>query len=250
MKLQGNEDTNRKKKRGRKGESMLKRKTRFSNLRSDRVLNVPPEFFLFTSRIFENIYFQIGNSKHKNIPDTKMKISVYVATSLDGYIAERDGGLDWLNELPNPEGSDFGFTDFMKRVDAVVMGRVTFEQVLSFGELPYTKPVFVLSRTLTNLPESIEGKAELLSGTPEEVIDELTARSFESLYLDGGETIHEFLKRDLINELILTRIPVLLGDGIPLFRTGFPEQKYDHVKTEIFNDSLVKSWYRKIPAGQ
>ena len=88
---------------------------------------------------------------------------VYIATSIDGYIAKKDGGLDWLNEVPNPDKSDFGFSNFMDSIDAIIMGRNTFEIVLSFGEWPYNKPVFVLSNTLKTVPDNLKNKAEILN---------------------------------------------------------------------------------------
>ncbi len=136
---------------------------------------------------------------------------VYIAASIDGYIAKKDGGLDWLNEVPNPDGSDFGFGDFMKTIDAIIMGRNTFEIVLSFGEWPYTKPVFVLSNTLQTVPDNLKDKAEVLTGTPNSIIKEMNSRKFFNLYIDGGKTIQEFLKQDLIDEMIITRIPRILG---------------------------------------
>src|SRR5512139_253634 len=98
---------------------------------------------------------------------------VYIATSLDGYIASSDGGLDWLHEVPNPEQSDYGYAEFMSGVDAIVMGRNTFETVLTFGSWPYSVPVFVLSNTLEKLPESVAGKAEIIRGDLRQLVDEL-----------------------------------------------------------------------------
>ncbi|MCW8848848.1 MAG: dihydrofolate reductase family protein [Melioribacteraceae bacterium] len=171
---------------------------------------------------------------------------VYIATSIDGYIAKKDGGLDWLNEIPNRDESDFGFKDFMGSIDAIIMGRNTFEIVLSFGEWPYIKPVFVLSNTLQAIPENLKDKAEILTGSPESIIKEMNSRKYFNLYIDGGKTIQEFLKHDLIDELIITRIPILLGEGIPLFDLLTKEQKYEHIKTDIFNNSLVKSHYKRL----
>lgn len=171
---------------------------------------------------------------------------VYIATSIDGYIAKKDGGLDWLNDIPNPEGSDFGFNDFIESIDAIIMGRKTFEIVLTFGGWPYTKPVFVLSNTLQSVPDNLKDKAEILTGTPEAIINEMNSRNYLNLYIDGGKTIQDFLKHDLIDELIITRIPIILGEGIPLFDLLKDEQKYEHIKTDIFNNSLVKSHYKRI----
>jgi dihydrofolate reductase len=171
---------------------------------------------------------------------------IYIAVSLDGFIARKDGNIDWLLELPNPDGSDFGFADFMKNIDAVVMGRNTFEIVQSFNEWIYTKPVFVLSRTLKSLPEKFSDKAELLNAKPNDVLRILNQRGFKNLYIDGGKTIQDFLKLELIDEMIITTIPVLIGEGIPLFSSLTKDQKFEHIKTEILLEQSVKSHYKKI----
>lgn len=168
---------------------------------------------------------------------------VYVAASLDNYIATVDGGLDWLNEIPNPDQSDYGFANFMNKVDALVMGRRTFEKVVSFGEWPYDKFVFVLSNTLTQIPEGYEGKVEIVSGDIKLLVNDLKKKGYNNLYIDGGITIQNFLKEDLVDELIITKIPIILGSGIPLFSELKQPLKFQHKKTEIYNDSLIKSTY-------
>jgi len=168
---------------------------------------------------------------------------VYIATSLDGFIATKDGNLDWLDEIPNPDRSDFGFTEFMSNIDALIMGRITFEKVLTFDFWPYDKPVFVLSNTLSEVPDNYINKATIIKGNLNELIHRLHIDGYESFYIDGGKTIHNFLKEDLIDELIITKIPVLLGDGIPLFSSLNRSIKFKHKKTEVYNDSLVKSHY-------
>lgn len=168
---------------------------------------------------------------------------VYIATSLDGYIARKDGNLDWLMEIPNPEKSDFGFSDFMQRIDGIIMGRNTFDLVLKFGQWPYTKPVFVLSKTMKDIPVGLMDKAELIQGELNTIIEVLKNKGFENLYIDGGKTIQSFLKQDLIDELIITRIPIILGSGIPLFEEMDSELNLEHVETEILSNALVKSRY-------
>ncbi len=174
-----------------------------------------------------------------------MKVSVYIGMSLDGCIAKKDGGLDWLMEVPNPEGSDFGFAEFMAGVDAIVMGRATFDFVAASGLWPYEKPVFVLSRSLEVIPEALEGKVETLAGTPQEVLAQMQARGFESLYVDGGNVIQQFLNADLVDELILSRVPVLLGKGIRLFANLEHESRWNHEATEVLAGQMVKSRYTK-----
>ena len=151
-----------------------------------------------------------------------------------------------IRDRPNPDGSDFGFADFMKNIDAVVMGRNTFEIVQSFNEWIYTKPVFVLSRTLKSLPEKFSDKAELLNAKPNDVLRILNQRGFKNLYIDGGKTIQDFLKLEFIDEMIITTIPVLIGEGIPLFSSLTKDQKFEHIKTEILLEQSVKSHYKKI----
>lgn len=172
-----------------------------------------------------------------------MANTVYVATSLDGYIARKDGSIDWLTEIPNPEQSDYGFSDFMKRIDGIVMGRKTFELVQTFDPWPYSKPIFVLSRTLKEIPRALEGRAELLHGPLEDVLESLRARGKKHLYVDGGKTIQSFLQLDLIDELIITLIPIILGSGIPLFAEMDREIRFQLVKTETLNKDLVKNTY-------
>ena len=145
-----------------------------------------------------------------------VKVSVYIATSLDGFIADSSGGLDWL-ELPNLEQTDYGYAEFISRIDALLIGHKTFEQVLTFDAWPYDKPVFVLSRNLTALPDEVIGKAELVSGEPAAILEKLAEKGHNSLYIDGGRAVQSFLHEDLVDELIVSRIPVPLGGGVPLF---------------------------------
>ncbi len=175
-----------------------------------------------------------------------MRTFVYIATSLDGYIAKTDGNLDWLHEVPNPEHTDFGFKDFMEQIDAVLMGRKTFETAVSFDQWPYSKKVFVLSNTLTAIPEKLISKAELIKGEPDHLLEKLDSTGFKSVYIDGGKTIQSFLEKDLIDDVIVTRIPIILGNGIPLFATMKNELRFEHVKTEVYLNTLVKSHYKRI----
>ena len=172
---------------------------------------------------------------------------VFAGTSLDGYIADGEGKLDWLDMIPNPSGDDMGFGAFMSSIDGVVMGRVTFETVLSFGvEWPYSKPVFVLSRTLGKIPEELIGRVEIIQGTPEEITTMLTKRGYVNLYIDGGKTIQNFLNDDMIDEMIITRLPILLGGGIPLFGELPVHQIFSHISTDVYLDELVCSHYKRV----
>lgn len=169
---------------------------------------------------------------------------VYIATSLDGFIARSDGSLDWLEKLDDP-GGDHGFENFMNKIDALVMGRKTFETVLSFHDWPFKKPVFVLSTTLEELPEKLRGKIEILKGDPKDIVADLNARGFENLYIDGGQTIQRFLSDDLIDEMIITTASVILGDGVPLFNQLDGDIIFKCTKVELINPHLVKHYYAK-----
>ena len=172
---------------------------------------------------------------------------IYVGTSLDGYIADKDGGLDWLQYIPNPDNLDFGWTDFMDNIDAVVMGRNTFETVCSFDcPWPYSKPVFVLSNSLTLLPDEHKEKAELINGSISEVLKNIHQKGYTQLYIDGGALIQSFLKEDLIDEMIITVIPILLGGGIKLFGDLPKQMKFEYLTTEVLLNAMVKNHYRRV----
>ncbi|MEI7511754.1 MAG: dihydrofolate reductase family protein [Candidatus Peregrinibacteria bacterium] len=176
-----------------------------------------------------------------------MKRTIYLATSLDGYIAKKDGDIAWLNDFPNPEKSDFGFSEFLATQDAIVMGHKTFETVVSFKDWIYPIPVFILSTSLTSIPQDLQEKnIQILQCSPEEVLAKLKEREYENVYIDGGQTIQQFLKRDLIDEMIITKVPLLLGAGIPLFSELSLPLPFEHLITKVFSNGLVKSHYQRI----
>lgn len=169
---------------------------------------------------------------------------VYIATSLDGYIADKNGNLDWLHSTPNPEGDDLGFHDFMNRIDALVMGRNTFETVCGFDcEWPYSKPVFVISNSLTSIPDGYQDKAFLVSGELKGILAEINGKGFNELYIDGGKTIQSFMAKDLIDELIITTIPTVLGGGAPLFGELTSPLKFELKSSEVLLDAIVKNHF-------
>jgi len=169
---------------------------------------------------------------------------VFVAKSIDGFIAGKNNELDWLEMIPNPEHNDLGFDVLMAEVDAIVMGKTTFETILAFGGgWPYEKHIFVLSASLKTVPEKLQEKVTLLKGTVQEILNTIHAKGFYNLYIDGGKTVQNFLKDDLIDELRITTIPVVLGDGIPLFDLLSTSLEFKHLKTEIFLNELVQSHY-------
>jgi dihydrofolate reductase len=170
---------------------------------------------------------------------------VYMALSIDGYIATRDGGVEWLHEQPNPDNNDYGYSEFMEDIDALVMGCHTFEKGGTFGEWHYEKKVFVLSSVLTEVPDELIGKVEFISSPLKEILSNLKSQGFNNLYIDGGLVIQSFLAEDLINELIVTRIPILLGGGIPLFGELSKPLRFVHRNTEVYDNALIKSHFVK-----
>jgi dihydrofolate reductase len=171
---------------------------------------------------------------------------VYVATSLDGFIATSDGSLDWLDDIPNPDKSDFGYAEFMSGIDAIVMGRKTFNKILTFDDWPYDKPVYVLSKSIVEIPNELENKVEIINADPKTVVDQLKRLGHRNLYIDGGVTIQGFLEEDLVDKMIITRVPVLLGEGIPLFGKLTQRLYFKLEKTELLNELLSKSYYTRI----
>lgn len=170
---------------------------------------------------------------------------IYVAVSLDGFIAEVDGGLDWLSDIPNPDRSDFGFANFLNGIDAVVMGRNTFLKIVEMGEWIYTKPVFVLSHSLDDVPAGFEKKATIVQGDVTEMVKRLNGMGLENLYVDGGKTVQQFLRHDLIDEMIISQVPILLGDGISLFDRIGVKRAFSLVHVDVLNEKLVKQHFRR-----
>lgn len=171
---------------------------------------------------------------------------VFIGASLDGYIADRNGGLNWLTAIPNPEQSDMGYTEFMGQVDALVMGRKTFETVCGFeGDWPYAKPIFIVSRTLDTIAEEYRDKAELVKGSLVQILEKIHNKGYHRLYIDGGVTIQNFLKEDLIDEITITTIPIVLGGGSALFSILPKELEFTLVESKIFLNQLVQSHYRR-----
>ena len=175
--------------------------------------------------------------------------SVYIAISLDGYIARKDGNIDWLNEANSlvPEGEDCGFFAFLNSVDTLIMGRKTFEQVLSFGQWVYgNTPVIVLSRNIVNIPKELSKTVSYSSESPTELSKRLENQGAKKLYIDGGATIQSFLKEGLINDITITRIPIVIGNGIPLFGELNNDIKMKHIATKAYDFGFVQSTYEII----
>ena len=174
------------------------------------------------------------------------KASVFIATSLDGFIARPDGELDWL---PAANASnDMNYSEFIANVDVLVMGRHTFEKVVSFGEWPYDVPVRVLSRRGVEVPAAWRDSVNVISGEPLELLLELSRQGFKHAYVDGGETIQAFIAADLIQRLIITLVPVLIGSGLRLFgplSDACTSMMWRHVKTVTWSNGLVQSQYHR-----
>jgi dihydrofolate reductase len=169
-----------------------------------------------------------------------VRTSVFVGTSLDGFIARTDGALDFL---PPGGGEPHGYEEFMATVDALVIGRKTFETVLTFDGWAYgKKPVFVLSRGPL-APAPAGAVVERIAGAPADILAELASRGFQHVYVDGGVTIQRFLRAGLIHRLVITRIPVLIGTGISLFGALQHDIALKHVATREYASGLVQSEY-------
>lgn len=170
-----------------------------------------------------------------------MIASVFVGVSVDGFIARPDGGLDFL---PQGGGEEHGYEAFFASVDALVIGRGTYETVLAFDAWPYgRKPVIVLSGRPIDPPRAPDAVVERMAGPPAEVVAALAARGFLHLYVDGGVTIQRFLRAGLIQRLVITRVPVLIGAGIPLFGPLEADIRLHHVATRQHPSGLVTSEY-------
>lgn len=172
-----------------------------------------------------------------------MMTSVFVGTSLDGFIARRDGTFDFLSA---GEGVPHGYDEFVATVDALVIGRKTLETVLSFSEWPYgDRQVIALSSRPLDLSK-IRGRVEQMSGLPSEIYSGLQSRGFKHVYVDGGITVQGFLRAGLIHRLVITRVPVLIGDGIPLFGSLPHDVQLRHIGTQTYSHGLVQSTYEVV----
>ena len=176
---------------------------------------------------------------------------MFIAVSLDGFIAREDGSLDWLegaepdtSGTAKPSGEDYGYQAFMGSVDVLVMGRHTYEKVCSFGEWPYEDmQVVVLSSRPVEIPDGL-GKVAWSNSPPSALVQELATKGAKHLYVDGGNTIQRFLAEGLIQQLVITRVPVLLGSGIALFGSIIQNDIHlVHATTQVFKNGFVQSTY-------
>jgi dihydrofolate reductase len=172
--------------------------------------------------------------------------SAFIAVSLDGFIARLDGSIDWLTEKSDREsGEDYGYQEFYKSIDTLVMGRNTYELVLTFPEWPYPgKRVVVLSSRIHSAPQHPVGKVEFYAGSPEEVVRYLAGMGAKHVYVDGGKTIQAFIRGGCLHDITITRLPVLIGDGIPLFGPLDHDIRLQYVETKVYPNGYVRSKYR------
>ena len=176
---------------------------------------------------------------------TKIQVSVFIATSLDGYIARPDGDVSWLHESePMGGGDDAGHGEFFDSIDALVMGRGSFEKVLEF-DWPYgTKPVIVLSKSLIEAPEKLRDRVRIDASTPQELVEKLSREGYKHIYLDGGKVIQSFLRDGLVDDMTLTTIPVLIGEGLPLFDNIEKDIKLRLLESRSWENGFVQSKYQ------
>jgi len=181
------------------------------------------------------------------------RLSVFMAISLDGFIADESGGVDWLNTLspPGDPEEDLGYAALIRSVDALVMGRSTLDMVLGFGKWPYGElPI----RCLTNRPppQALPPEANIIfeSGSPAELMERWHSQGLTHIYLDGGRVVQDFLRADLIADMNLTQVPALLGKGIPLFVDPFPIKDWHHEAPTVYDNGFVQRRLKRKRAGE
>jgi dihydrofolate reductase len=173
-----------------------------------------------------------------------MMTSVFVGTSVDGFIARRNGEYDFLAA---GEHEPHGYDEFIASVDALVIGRKTYETVLSFHEWPYgDRLVVVLSSRPLDFSRVRGGRVEQMSGSPSEIYSKLSVRGVKHVYVDGGITVQEFLRAGLVQRITITRVPVLIGDGIPLFGSLPHDVRLRHIATQTYASGMVKTEYEVV----
>ena len=184
-----------------------------------------------------------------------LKCSVYIATSVDGYIATQDGGVEWLENAGNPESGDrepvgdCGFAAYMASVDCMIMGRKCMEMIASFDltpeQWPYGNiPIFVISNTVKSPPESLGNRVKMYSGDLAVLTEQLASDGYNHAYIDGGATITSFIDLGLLDEICVTQIPILLGGGLPLFGKIDRHIKLENAEVAAFSNDFIQWKYR------
>jgi dihydrofolate reductase len=173
------------------------------------------------------------------------KLSLFIATSLDGYIAKPNDDLSFL-KLVEKEGEDYGYTEFTNTIDTLIIGRKTYDYVLKeIGASHYDngqRDVYVITRN--ERPQV--GRTSFYTGNLAKLVERLKSEEGKNIYCDGGaEVINELLKHDLVDEFIISIIPVLLGEGIRLFKDGRPEQTLEFITVKTFETGLTQLHYKR-----
>lgn len=212
------------------------------NLQSSSLLNFNSKKFIQTSQI--NHINQIAQSaQHKRQIMGNRKLFLFIAMSIDGFISKPNDDLSFL-QIVEKEGEDHGYNEFISKVDTVIIGRKTYDWILKNIEPPHAnKNTYVITRT----PRPSIGNTVFYTGDLEELVLRLKSEEGKHIFCDGGaEVINELLKKDLIDEMIISVIPILLGDGIKLFKEGIPEQKLKLVQVKSFDTGLAQLHYKRI----
>ena len=188
----------------------------------------------------------VNQEFESNLTEEIMKLTVFIATSLDGFIARKDDNLDWLMGASKAaEGEEYGYNELMASIDYLVMGRSTFETVAKFPDWPYKgKRLIVVSKTMTEIPEGYEGRIDLHNGSIEDLLKRLQSENCRAIYVDGGKTIQSFLKRGLVSDLIITKIPVLIGEGKPLFGVVDEDIPLKLIEAKSYESGFVRLHYQ------
>jgi dihydrofolate reductase len=172
------------------------------------------------------------------------KVILYIATSLDGYIAKPNDDLGFLS-IVEQEGQDYGYADFIKKVDAVIVGRKTYDKVISMGfDFPHAdKDAYIITRT----PRLSIGSIKFYTGDLKALVDKLKSENGKNIFCDGGaEIVNELLKSDLIDEFIISVIPILVGNGTKLFKDNRPEQQLELLSAKTFDTGLTQLYYKRV----
>ena len=181
-------------------------------------------------------------------PNPNGMVVLFIATSLDGYIARSNGDIDWLSVVQTPN-EDYGYNEFIKTVGTVILGRKTYEKVLSFGiGFPHRgRTCYVLSRT----PRAADDNVRFYDGDLADLVASIRKTSTGNIFVDGGaEVVHEFMRKDLIDRFVISVLPILLGEGVPLFRPGWNELPLVLRSSRAFSSGLVQNTYDRQPGRQ
>ncbi len=170
---------------------------------------------------------------------------VFIATSLDGYIARDDGSIDWLLQRDDPN-EEHGYSSFIADKELIVMGRGCYEKILSFDTWPYSVPVIVMSKQLADstIPQELTGKLRFTQQAPKEVMQELELQGIQKIYIDGGQLVQSFLRDGLIADMVICTVPVLIGSGRSLFGSLSSDMDFHLMSCHSFPSGLVQSTYR------